>query len=51
MSVKVNVPKERMTPALNDVHNEMNDTKGVKGDELDSSNDSRLFFVIAQQTR
>ena len=43
-----------MRPASNDVHIEMNDTKGVKLGSLrgylDSSNDTRLFLVIAQQT-
>ena len=41
--------------ASNDTHNETNDTKGVRigksRDGLDLSNDTRLFFVIAQQTQ
>ena len=41
--VKVKVPKERKRSASTNVHNEMNDTKGV-------SNNTRLFLVIAQQT-
>ena len=43
-----------MSPASNDVHYEMKDTKGVRigqsRGELDSSNDTRLFLVIAKQT-
>ena len=41
-----------MRSASNDAHNEMNDTKGVSigssRGELDISNDSRSFFIIAQ---
>ena len=55
MSVKVKVPNERMRPASNDAHNEMNDTQdvriGLSRGELDSSNDISSFLVIAQQTR
>ena len=41
--------------SLNDVHTEMNVTKGVRigvsrGD-LESGNDIRFFLIIAQQTR
>ena len=44
-----------MRPASNDAHNEMNDTKGVRIEksrgELDISNNTRLFLIIAQPTR
>ena len=44
-----------MRPASDDAHNEMSHTKGVRigksRDGLDLSNDTRLFFVIAQQTQ
>ena len=55
MPVKVKVPKERMMPASMNAHNEMNDTKdvsiGQSRGEVDSINDTRLFLIIAQQTR
>ena len=55
MSVKVKFPNEWMRSSSNDTHNEMNDTKGVRivwsGGDIDLSNDTKSFFIIAQQTR
>ena len=55
MSVNVKVLNKWKTPALDDVHDEMNYTKdfriGQSRGEIDSSNDTMLFLVVAQQTR
>ena len=55
MSVKVKVSNERMRPTSNDAHNEMNDTNvvriGYSRSEIDLSNDTRSFLIIAQRTR
>ena len=44
-----------MRPASNDAHYETNDTKGIRigqsRGELDLSNDTSSFFIIAQRTR
>ena len=52
MSDKLKVPIEIIRPSSSDAHNEMNDTKGVRirslRGEIDLSNDTRSFLVIAQ---
>ena len=55
MSAKVKVLNKLMRLTSNDVHDEMNDTKGFRigqsRGELYSSNDRRSFLVIEELTR